>query len=59
LGQLFSNNPSLLAQVKLVYNEAIIWAFRTALITVCLTVLSVFFVENRSVKGKKIQAVAA
>lgn len=59
LGQLFSSNPSLLAQVKLVYNEAIIWAFRTALITVCLTVLSVFFVENRSVKGKKIQAVAA
>lgn len=59
LQRLFGSNPSLLAEVKFEYNAAIIWTFRTALITTCLSVLGVVFVEWRNVKGKKIEVVAA
>ena len=59
LVSLFGSNPSLLAEVKFEYNAAVMWAFRTALITTCLSVLGVIFVESRNVKGKKIEMVAA
>nr|A0A142I724.1 RecName: Full=MFS-type transporter phomT; AltName: Full=Phomopsin biosynthesis cluster protein T [Diaporthe leptostromiformis]AMR44276.1 MFS multidrug transporter [Diaporthe leptostromiformis]BDA39136.1 MFS transporter [Diaporthe leptostromiformis] len=59
LDNLFGSNPSLLAEVKVVYNDAVIWTFRTALITTCLSVLAVIFVKSGSVKGKKIEMVAA
>lgn len=57
LDGLFGDNPSLLAEVKLQYNDAIIWTFRIALITTCLSALGAIFVEWRSVKGKKIEMV--
>lgn len=56
---LFSDNPSLLAEIKLQYNDAVIWTFRIALIMTCLSALGAIFVEWRSVKGKKIEMVAA
>jgi len=59
LVSLFGNDRSLLAEVKFEYNAAILWTFRIALITVCLSSLSVGFVEWRSVKGKRIGVVVA
>lgn len=56
---LFKDNPSLMAAVKSEYNDAVIWTFRIALIMTCLSVLGAVFVEWRSVKGKKIEMVAA
>lgn len=43
LDGLFGDDPSLLAEVKLQYNDTIIWTFRIALITTCLSALGVFF----------------
>lgn len=59
LEHLFGSNQSLLAEVIFEYNAAVIWVFRTALITSCLSVLGVVFVERRNVKGKKIDMMAA
>ena len=56
---LFRDSPLLLAEVKLQYNDAVIWTFRIALIMTCLSALGAIFVEWRSVKGKKIEMVAA
>ncbi|KAJ0122150.1 mfs transporter [Diaporthe amygdali] len=59
LNNLFGDSPSLLAEVKLQYHGAVMWTFRTALIMTCLSILGAIFVEWRSVKGKKIEMVAA
>ncbi|KAI3390931.1 hypothetical protein diail_8346 [Diaporthe ilicicola] len=59
LNKLFGDDPLLLAEVKLQYHYAVIWTFRVALVMSCLSVLGVIFVEWRSVKGKKIEMVAA
>lgn len=59
LSGIFGSNPSLLTDVKFVYNAAIMWAFRTALILSCLSVFGIIFVEWRSVKGKKIEMAMA
>lgn len=59
INTLFKDNPSLLAEVKVHYNDAILWTFRIALIMTCLSALGAAFVEWRSVKGKKIEMVHA
>ncbi|ROV92574.1 hypothetical protein VMCG_08952 [Cytospora schulzeri] len=59
LKNLFGDDPGLLREVKYEYNEAVMWTFRTALIMSCLSVLGVVFVEWRSVKGRKIEMMAA
>ena len=57
LDGLSGENPSLLAEVKLQYNDAIIWTFRIVLITTCLSALGVIFVEWRIVRGGKVEMV--
>lgn len=47
---LFKDTPSLLAQVKLQYNEAVTWTFRIALTMTCLRALGPVSVDWRSVK---------
>jgi hypothetical protein len=59
LERLFGSNLPLLARVKFEYDAAVILTFRTALITTCLCVSGVVVVERRSVKGRKIEMVAA
>lgn len=56
---LFAGDASVMAQVKVVYNDAVMWTFRVALITISLSVLAVVFVERRSVKGKKVEMAMA
>lgn len=45
-------DPAVLSQMKLVYNDAIVWAFRIALITTCLSALAVLGMEWKSVKAE-------
>lgn len=59
LRDLFGDDPALLAEVKFEYNAAVVWTFKTALIMTCLSAVGVVFVEWRSVKGRKIEMVAA
>ena len=43
-------DPAVLSQMKVVYNDAIVWTFRVALITTCLSALAVLGMEWKSVK---------
>lgn len=43
-------NLDILDEVKVVYNDAIVWTFRVALIMICLRVFGALFMEWKSVK---------
>lgn len=43
-------DPAVLSQVKVVYNDAIVWTFKVALITTCLSALAAVGMEWKSVK---------
>lgn len=51
--------PEALDQVLVAYNDALTRAFQIALIMACISIVGAIFMEWKSVKGKKVDAVAA
>ncbi|KAK8139163.1 SGE1 [Apiospora sp. TS-2023a] len=50
IARLFTD-PDVLAHVIVAYNDALMWTFRIALITTCLSIFGAAFMEWKSVKG--------
>jgi MFS family permease len=46
-------DPTVLRQVKIAYNDAVVWTFRVALITTCLSLFGVIFMEWKSIKANQ------
>ncbi|KAM3505594.1 hypothetical protein MY10362_002864 [Beauveria mimosiformis] len=46
-------DPTVLSEMKIVYNKALVWTFKVALITTCLSALAVLGMEWKSVKAEE------